>query len=81
MEKSGSDRWLLLRKGKGTYHLVLYKEGYETLAKRIELDSGGVLRLKDKMVPGEAKSPEQLFAQVRPKEQSTTRSADRRTPG
>ena len=59
----GFPRYLWLEKG--TYHLVLYKEGYETLAKRIELDEGGVLRLKDKMVPGVAKSPAELFAQVR----------------
>lgn len=72
----GFPRYLWLEKG--TYHLVLYKEGYETLAKRIDLDSGGVLRLKDKMVPGESKSPEQLFAQVQPKERSTARPAEER---
>ena len=76
----GFPRYLWLEKG--TYHLVLYKEGYETLAKRIELSEGGVLRLKDKMVPGEAKSPEELFAQVQPKDRAedrtSARSADER---
>ena len=72
----GFPRYLWLEKG--TYHLVLYKEGYETLAKRIELSPGGVLRLKDKMVPGVAKSPEELFAQVRAEEPTATRSAEER---
>lgn len=77
----GFPRYLWLEKG--TYHLVLYKEGYETLAKRIELEEGGVLRLKDKMVPGEAKSPEELFAQLQPKdrvavERPAARSAEER---
>lgn len=72
----GFPRYLWLEKG--TYHLVLYKEGYETLAKRIELSEGGVLRLKDKMVPGVAKSPEELYAQVKPEERAPARSAEER---
>jgi hypothetical protein len=58
----GWPRYLWLREG--TYHLVAYHEGYQTLAREVRIRPGEVIALKDAMQRGESKSPEELFAQL-----------------
>ena len=58
----GWPRYLWLREG--TYRLVVYKEGYETLAREVRIRPGEIISLKDRMQPGVSKSPEELFAQA-----------------
>lgn len=69
----GFPRYLWLKSG--THNIVIYHEGYQTLAKRITLDPGDSIRLKDKMVPGVAKSAEEMYAQLQPVSESRTRDA------
>lgn len=52
----------------GTYDLVFYREGYETLARQYTIYPGLVIDVEDRMVRGEAVLPEDLLA----------RSAERR---
>lgn len=58
----GFPRYLWLERG--SRHLVIYKEGYESLALKIRVRPGQVLDLREELVPGEAKTPEELFAQL-----------------
>jgi hypothetical protein len=44
--------------------VVIFAEGYQTLAREVRIRPGEVIALKDAMQPGESKSPEELFAQV-----------------
>ena len=60
----GFPRYLWLEAG--THNIVIYHEGLETLGKQIKLEPGVVVRLKDRMVPGEAKSAEEMYAQLGP---------------
>ncbi|HVS63146.1 MAG TPA: PEGA domain-containing protein [Thermoanaerobaculia bacterium] len=70
----GWPRYLWLREG--TYRLVAYKEGYETLAREVRIRPGEIISLKDRMQPGVSKSPEELFAQA----ERTRPPAARRAP-
>jgi hypothetical protein len=47
---------------KGTYDVVLYREGYETIARQYSIYPGLVIDVEDRMVPGEAKKPEELIS-------------------
>ena len=56
----GWPRYLWLEKG--TYDLVFYHEGYETIARQYTIYPGLVIDVEDRMVPGEAVLPEDLLA-------------------
>jgi hypothetical protein len=46
----------------GTYDVVIYQEGYETIARQYSIVPGVVIDIEDRMVPGEAIKPEDLPA-------------------
>ncbi len=46
----------------GTYDLVIFKEGFETLQRQITIYPGVVSDVKDRLVPGESVRPEDLFS-------------------
>ena len=71
----GFPRYLWLDKGE--HHIVVHLEGYESLARRVEIKPGVVMALKERMVEGATKSPEELFAQLGPRESKTEESVDR----
>lgn len=45
---------------KGTYDLVLFREGYRTIARQVTLYPGVVMAVDDRMEPGESVRPEAL---------------------
>jgi hypothetical protein len=45
---------------RGTYDLVLFREGYRTLARQITVYPGTVISIDDRMEPGESVRPESL---------------------
>jgi hypothetical protein len=47
---------------KGTYDVVFYRQGYETIARQYSIYPGLVIDVEDRMVPGEAKKPEELIS-------------------
>lgn len=47
---------------KGTYDVVLYLDGYETIARQITVRPGLVIDIDDRMEPGESKRPEDLVS-------------------
>jgi hypothetical protein len=63
----GFPRYLWLESG--THHIVVYKPGYESIARKVELRSGEVLDLRTEMIAGDAKTPEELFEQLEPEVQ------------
>ncbi len=52
----GFPRYLWLRGG--SYRIAIYKEGYETLERRIRVRPGVVVRIDDDLVPGTAALPQ-----------------------
>ena len=48
---------------KGTYDVVIYKEGYQTIARQISIYPGVVIDVNDRMTRGEARRPEELVSQ------------------
>ncbi len=56
----GWPRYLWLEKG--TYDLVFYHEGFQTIARQYSVYPGVVIDVEDAMVPGEATRPEDLPA-------------------
>ena len=80
----GFPRYLWL--DRGTRHVVIYKPGFETLARRVRIRPGERIDLREQMVAGEAKTPDELFEQLEPSEEETvavatpppSRSASRR---
>jgi len=46
----------------GTYDLVFHHEGFETIARQYTIYPGVIIAVEDRMVPGEAKLPEDLLA-------------------
>lgn len=58
----GWPRYLWLREG--SYRLVVYHEGYETLAREVRIRPGEIISLKDRMQAGPSKRPEELFAEA-----------------
>ena len=57
----GWPRYLWL--DQGTYDLVFYREGFETIARQYSIYPGVIIDVEDQMVPGEATPPEDLIAQ------------------
>lgn len=63
----------------GTYDLVFYREGYETLARQYSIYPGVVIDVEDDLVRGEAKLPEDLFAKsTERREERLRRDRERR---
>lgn len=58
----GWPRFLWLEEG--TYDLVFYHEGFETIARQYTIYPGVVVDVEDRMVRGEATPPEELIAQA-----------------
>lgn len=46
----------------GTYDVVIYRDGFRTIARQITVRPGEILDIEDDMTPGEAQRPEELFA-------------------
>ena len=46
----------------GSYQLVFYREGYETIAREYRIHPGLVIDVEDRLARGEATAPEELFA-------------------
>jgi len=46
----------------GTYDIVFYYEGYESISRQYSIYQGAVVDVSDVMVPGEAKRPEELIS-------------------
>ncbi len=57
----GFPRYLWLKPG--TYEMVIYKEGFETLKRRLKVVAGEVIDMNDRMVPGESTSPEEIYGE------------------
>ena len=78
----GWPRYLWLREG--SYRMVIYHEGYETLAREVRIRPGEIISLKDRMQAGPSKRPEELFAEADRARSPATRRApaaeDRRAP-
>ncbi len=51
---------------KGSYELIFYNPGYETVVRHVEVQPGVVIKIREDMRPGEATPPEELTT-VRPK--------------
>jgi hypothetical protein len=49
---------------KGTYDLVLFREGYRTIARQVTLYPGVVMAVDDRMEPGESVRPEDLVTKT-----------------
>jgi len=47
----------------GTYDVVFYLPGYQTLARQVSIYDGVVQRMNDRLMPGQALRPEELPAQ------------------
>jgi len=47
---------------KGTYDVVIYAEGYQTIARQYSIYQGMVIDVEDRMTPGESIRPESLVA-------------------
>lgn len=45
---------------KGTYDVVIYREGYETISRQMSIYPGVVIDINDRMKPGDAVHPEEL---------------------
>jgi len=56
----GWPRYLWL--DKGTYDLVFYHEGFQTIARQYSIYPGVIVDVEDHMVPGEATPPQDLIA-------------------
>lgn len=80
----GWPRYLWL--DEGTYDLVFYHEGYETLARQYSIYPGVVIDVEDRMTRGEATPPEEYFPEAPPRtterrEEERGEPADRDAPG
>ncbi len=49
---------------KGTYDVVIYLDGYQTIARQYSIYPGVVVDVEDRMVPGESKRPEDLMTKT-----------------
>lgn len=64
---------------KGTYDIVIYKEGYETIFRQYTVYPGVVLDVSDQMVRGTAVKPEDLYAKsTERREERLRRNEERR---
>ncbi|HEX4952782.1 MAG TPA: PEGA domain-containing protein [Thermoanaerobaculia bacterium] len=57
----------------GSYQVVVYLDGYETLVRDYEIRSGVVIDLEDTLQPGDSVPPEEIFERAAPKREQAPR--------
>lgn len=62
----------------GTYDLVFYHEGFETIARQYSIYPGVIIDVEDFMVPGEATPPEELIAKSTARREERLRREEER---
>lgn len=63
---------------RGVYDLVLYREGYETIARQITIRSGQVISIDDRLKPGESVRPEDIATKTHDRRDERVRSEEER---
>lgn len=63
---------------KGVYDLVLYREGYTTIARQITVHGGSVVSIDDRMQRGESVKPQDLATKTHERRNERVRSEDER---
>ena len=63
---------------RGTYDVVLFREGYKTIARQITVRSGQVVSLGDRMQPGDSVRPEDLATKTHERRDERIRSEEER---
>lgn len=63
---------------RGTYDVVLFREGYKTIARQITVRSGQVISLGDRMQPGDSVRPEDLVTKTHDRRDERIRSEEER---
>jgi hypothetical protein len=63
---------------KGTYDLVFYREGYQTLARQYSIYPGVIIDVEDRMVRGESTPPEELIARATERREERMRRDEER---
>lgn len=63
---------------RGTYDVVLFREGYKTIARQITVRAGQVVSLGDRMQPGESTRPEDLATKTHDRRDERVRSEEER---
>lgn len=63
---------------RGVYDVVLYRDGYKTIARQITIRSGQVMSIDDRMQPGESVRPEDLATKTHERRDERIRSEEER---
>lgn len=63
---------------RGVYDVVLYREGYKTIARQITVRSGQVISIDDRMQQGESVRPEDLATKTHERRDERVRSEEER---
>lgn len=63
---------------RGVYDVVLFREGYKTIARQITVRSGQVISIGDNMQPGESVRPEDLATKTHDRRDERVRSEEER---
>lgn len=63
---------------KGVYDLVLYREGYQTIARQITVHAGSVVSIDDRMQRGESVKPQDLVTKTHERRDERIRSEEER---
>jgi hypothetical protein len=63
---------------KGVYDLVLYREGYTTIARQVTVYGGSVVSIDDRMQRGESVKPQDLATKTHERRDERVRSEDER---
>lgn len=63
---------------RGVYDVVLFREGYKTIARQITIRSGQVISMDDRMQPGESVRPEDLATKTHDRRDERIRSEEER---
>lgn len=62
----------------GTYDVVLYREGYKTIARQVSIRPGQVIGMGDRLQPGESVRPEDLATKTHERRDERVRSEEER---
>jgi hypothetical protein len=63
---------------RGVYDVVLFREGYKTIARQITIRSGQVISMDDRMQPGESVRPQDLATKTHDRRDERIRSEEER---
>lgn len=63
---------------RGTYDVVLYRDGYKTIARQVTVRPGQVISMGDRMEPGESVRPEDLATKTHERRDERVRSEEER---